>query len=119
MSPLVSIPLRLSYHLQNLTLIIPNNCLPIRPINRDRPHKPPAIFLKPLNRFLCVLRALDNLADRVPRPAFFAGPAWISRNVLENIAQLVGCWRGGSDFELEFAAPDGCICGRGGGGCRL
>lgn len=98
--------IRLSNHLQNRTFLIPNNSLPIRPIHRDRPYKPPTILLKLLQRILGISSALHNLRNRIRRTARFAARARIPRSVLKDVAQLVRCWRGSGHFELELASAD-------------
>ena len=129
------------HHAENLRLVITNHSLSIRPVDRlqyvsiftplkstkeekkeikkrkrktnNRPNKPsPPILLKPLQRILRIPRALDHIRRRISL-AIPAGARRrrIRRDVVEDIAQLVGCRGRGGDFELEVAAG-------GGGGCR-
>lgn len=98
--------IRLSNHLQNRTLLVPNNRLPIRPVHRYRPNKSPTVLLKLLQRILGISSALHNLRNRICRTARFAARTRIPCSVLQDVAQLVCCWRGGGDFELELASAD-------------
>lgn len=81
----------------------------------NRPNKPsPPILLKPLQRILRIPRALDHIRRRISL-AIPAGARRrrIRRDVVEDIAQLVGCRGRGGDFELEVAAGGGGGCCRG------
>lgn len=137
---IVNCSVQLLHHLQNLRLIIPNNSLSFRPIDRlapakpvstiplnpspqktiqityNRPHKRSLrIRFEPFNRILRIPRPPHHLFNLIHLPDPRTTSRTTTRHIIKYIPQLVARRRGRAHFELEFASRSrcraGCRCG--------